>query len=190
MTGVQTCALPILRDLTLQREVALKMLHPSVAKSDEAVARFRREAQMAARLQHPSIVPIYDWDSKAGIHWYIMELEEEGSVADLIRRSGAQPLEQIAEEVDGCLDGLKVAHDAGIIHRDLKPANVKVRPDGTVKVLDFGLAKLSESGRAVGVTGDDVATYSPTLSLAATQQGVILGTAAYMSPEQIGRAHV
>ena len=89
------------RDLTLQREVALKMLHPSVAKSDEAVARFRREAQMAARLQHPSIVPIYDWDSKAGVHWYIMELEEEGSVADLVRRSGPQPLEQIAEEVDG-----------------------------------------------------------------------------------------
>lgn len=128
------------RDLTLQREVALKMLHPAVAKSDEAVARFRREAQMAARLQHPSIVPIYDWDSKGGVHWYIMELEEEGSVADLVRRSGPQTLEQIADEVNGCLDGLKVAHDAGILHRDLKPENLLIDRYHRWRIADFGIA--------------------------------------------------
>ncbi|MFI5244552.1 MAG: protein kinase, partial [Gemmatimonadales bacterium] len=87
------------RDLSLQREVALKMLHRSVARSDAAVARFMREAQMAARLQHPAIVPIYDWDSKGDVHWYIMELEEEGSVADLVRRTGSRPLAEIAPQV-------------------------------------------------------------------------------------------
>ena len=149
------------RDLTLQREVALKMLHPSVAKSDEAVARFRREAQMAARLQHPSIVPIYDWDSKAGVHWYIMELEEEGSVADLVRRSGPQPLEQIAEEVDGCLDGLKVAHDAGIIHRDLKPENLLIDRYHRWRIADFGIAN---------AMGEEIAGSSGTPTFAPPEQ--------------------
>ena len=128
------------RDLTLQREVALKMLHPSVARSDAAVARFRREAQMAARLQHPAIVPIYDWDTKGDVHWYIMELEEEGSVADLVRRSGARTLAEIAPQIDAVLDGLHAAHETGIIHRDLKPENVLIDRYRRWRVADFGIA--------------------------------------------------
>lgn len=157
------------RDLTLQREVALKMLHPSVARSDEAVTRFRREAQMAARLQHPSIVPIYDWDSKAGVHWYIMELEEEGSVADLVRRSGAQPLERIAEEVDGILDGLKVAHDAGILHRDLKPENLLIDRYHRWRIADFGIAN-AMGEEAAGSSGTPA--FAPPEQLLGEPQGV------------------
>ena len=128
------------RDLTLQREVAMKMLHPQVARSDAAVARFQREAQMAARLQHPAIVPIYDWDSKGDMHWYIMELEEEGSVADLVRRNGPVPLSDLAPQMDSVLDGLKVAHEAGIIHRDLKPENLLIDRYRRWRIADFGIA--------------------------------------------------
>ena len=128
------------RDLTLQREVALKMLHQSVARSDAAVARFRREAQMAARLQHPAIVPIYDWDSKGDVHWYIMELEDEGSVADLVRRSGPRTLAEIAPQVDAILDGLQAAHESGIIHRDLKPENLLIDRYRRWRIADFGIA--------------------------------------------------
>ena len=128
------------RDLTLQREVALKMLHPTVARSDEAVARFRREAQMAARLQHPSIVPIFDWDSKGDVHWYIMELEDEGSVADLVKRLGSRTLTEIAPQIDSILDGLTVAHQNGIIHRDLKPENILIDRYRRWRIADFGIA--------------------------------------------------
>jgi serine/threonine protein kinase/outer membrane receptor protein involved in Fe transport len=128
------------RDLTLQREVAMKVLHPSVAKSDAAVARFRREAQMAARLQHPAIVPIYDWDSKGDVHWYVMELEEEGSVADLVRRMGPRPLSEVAPQIDLILDGLHAAHDNGIIHRDLKPENLLIDRYRRWRIADFGIA--------------------------------------------------
>ena len=128
------------RDLTLEREVALKMLHQSVARSDAAVARFRREAQLAARLQHPAIVPIYDWDSKGDVHWYIMELEEEGSVADLVRRSGPRTLAEVAPQVDAILDGLAAAHDTGIIHRDLKPENLLIDRYRRWRIADFGIA--------------------------------------------------
>jgi serine/threonine protein kinase/outer membrane receptor protein involved in Fe transport len=128
------------RDLTLQREVAMKVLHPAVAKSDAAVARFRREAQMAARLQHPAIVPIYDWDSKGDVHWYVMELEEEGSVADLVRRMGPRPLSEVAPQIDLILDGLHAAHDNGIIHRDLKPENLLIDRYRRWRIADFGIA--------------------------------------------------
>ncbi len=128
------------RDLTLQREVAMKVLHPSVAKSDAAVARFRREAQMAARLQHPAIVPIYDWDSKGDVHWYVMELEDEGSVADLVRRMGPRPLSEVAPQIDLILDGLHAAHENGIIHRDLKPENLLIDRYRRWRIADFGIA--------------------------------------------------
>lgn len=128
------------RDLTLQREVAMKVLHPSVARSDAAVARFRREAQMAARLQHPAIVPIYDWDSKGDVHWYVMELEEEGSVADLLRRMGPRPLAEVAPQIDLILDGLHAAHENGIIHRDLKPENLLIDRYRRWRIADFGIA--------------------------------------------------
>jgi outer membrane receptor protein involved in Fe transport/tRNA A-37 threonylcarbamoyl transferase component Bud32 len=128
------------RDLTLQREVAMKVLHPSVARSDAAVARFRREAQMAARLQHPAIVPIYEWDSKGDVHWYVMELEDEGSVADLVRRMGPRPLAEVAPQIDAIHDGLHAAHESGILHRDLKPENLLIDRYRRWRIADFGIA--------------------------------------------------
>ncbi len=128
------------RDLSLEREVALKMLHPTVARNAQAVARFRREAQLAAQLQHPAIVPIFAWDNKGDVNWYIMELEEEGSVADLVARSGPRPFAEIAPQVDAVLDGLAVAHQAGIIHRDLKPENILIDRYRRWRIADFGIA--------------------------------------------------
>jgi serine/threonine protein kinase len=156
------------RDLTLQREVALKMLHPSVARSDAAVARFRREAQMAARLQHPAIVPIYDWDSKGDVHWYIMELEEEGSVADLVRRAGARPLAEIAPQVESILDGLHAAHENGIIHRDLKPENILIDRYRRWRIADFGIANAIGDERA-GASGTPA--FAPPEQLLGEPQG-------------------
>jgi serine/threonine-protein kinase len=157
------------RDLTLQREVALKMLHPTVAKSDEAVARFRREAQMAARLQHPAIVPIYDWDSKGGVHWYIMELEEEGSVADLVRRNGARPLAEVMPQIESVLDGLSAAHETGIIHRDLKPENILIDRYRRWRIADFGIANAMGEEWA-GTSGTPA--FAPPEQLLGEQQGV------------------
>ena len=128
------------RDLSLEREVALKMLHPMVARNATAVGRFRREAQLAAQLQHPAIVPIFAWDSKGDVNWYIMELEEEGSVADLVKRSGPLAFAEIAPQVDSVLDGLAVAHANGIIHRDLKPENILIDRYRRWRIADFGIA--------------------------------------------------
>ena len=157
------------RDLSLQREVALKMLHRSVARSDTAVARFMREAQLAARLQHPAIVPIYDWDSKGDVHWYIMELEDEGSVADLLRRAGPRPLAEIAPQVDAILDGLKVAHENGIIHRDLKPENILIDRYRRWRIADFGIANAMGEEWA-GSSGTPA--FAPPEQLLGEQQGV------------------
>ena len=140
------------RDLSLEREVALKMLHPTVARNAQAVARFRREAQLAAQLQHPAIVPIFAWDNKGDVNWYIMELEEEGSVADLIARSGPRPFAEIGPQVDAVLDGLAVAHQAGIIHRDLKPANILIDRYRRWRIADFGIANALGS-QAAGASG-------------------------------------
>ena len=104
------------RDLSLGREVALKLLHPHVARDERAVARFRREARLAAQLAHPAIVPIYDWDSRGDVSWYTMELAEGGSVAELVARAGARPLAEIAPQVDSVLSGLSGAHAIGILH--------------------------------------------------------------------------
>jgi serine/threonine-protein kinase len=140
------------RDLSLEREVALKMLHPTVARNATAVGRFRREAQLAAQLQHPAIVPIFAWDSKGDVNWYIMELEEEGSVADLVKRSGPRPFAEIAPQVDAILDGLAVAHNAGIIHRDLKPENILIDRYRRWRIADFGIANALGSQMA-GASG-------------------------------------
>lgn len=140
------------RDLSLEREVALKMLHPTVARNAVAVARFRREAQLAAQLQHPAIVPIFAWDAKGEVNWYIMELEEEGSVADLIRRDGPQSLTSIGPQIDSVLDGLAVAHAAGIIHRDLKPENILIDRYRRWRIADFGLAN-AMGGELAGASG-------------------------------------
>ncbi len=149
------------RDLSLEREVALKMLHPTVARNATAVGRFRREAQLAAQLQHPSIVPIFAWDSKGDVNWYIMELEEEGSVADLVKRSGPRPFEEIAPQVDAILDGLAVAHAAGIIHRDRKPENILIDRYRRWRIADFGIAN---------ALGSHVAGASGTPAFAAPEQ--------------------
>ncbi len=140
------------RDLSLEREVALKMLHPSVARNAKAVGRFRREAQLAAQLQHPAIVPIFAWDSKGDVNWYIMELEEEGSVADLVKRHGPLPFVEVAPQIDAVLDGLAVAHAAGIIHRDLKPENILIDRYRRWRIADFGIANAMGS-QAVGASG-------------------------------------
>ncbi|MBX7118438.1 MAG: protein kinase [Gemmatimonadaceae bacterium] len=140
------------RDLSLEREVALKMLHPAVARNATAVARFRREAQLAAQLQHPAIVPIFAWDSKGDVNWYIMELEEEGSVADLVKRSGPLTFGELASQVDAILDGLAVAHANGIIHRDLKPENILIDRYRRWRIADFGIAH-AMGARMAGASG-------------------------------------
>ena len=128
------------RDLSLGREVALKLLHPHVARDERAVGRFRREARLAAQLAHPAIVPIYDWDSRGDVAWYTMELAESGSVADLIARSGARTLSEIAPQIDAILSGLAAAHAVGIVHRDLKPENVLIDRYRRWRIADFGIA--------------------------------------------------
>ena len=128
------------RDLSLGREVALKLLHPHIARDERAVGRFRREARLAAQLAHPSIVPIYDWDSRGDVSWYTMELAESGSVADLVALSGARPLAEVAPQIDEVLSGLAAAHAIGIVHRDLKPENILIDRYRRWRIADFGIA--------------------------------------------------
>lgn len=128
------------RDLSLSREVAIKVLHPHIAVDDVAVARFRREARLAAQLAHAAIIPIYETDSRGGVVWYTMELAEGGSVADLISRRGARPVEEIALQVDEVLEALHAAHASGIIHRDLKPENILIDRYRRWRIGDFGIA--------------------------------------------------
>ena len=140
------------RDLALEREVALKILHPHVAEDAQAMTYFRREARLAAQLSHPSIVPIYDWDSRAGVAWFVMELMENGSLADLVKRSGPRPLGEVAPAIGGLLDGLSAAHTVGILHRDLKPENILIDRWRRWRIGDFGLAS-REGQDKTGVSG-------------------------------------
>ena len=165
------------RDTRLKREVALKILPDSFANDPDRLARFQREAEVLASLSHPNIAVIHGLEERA----LVMELVEGEDLAQRIAR-GALPLDEALAIAKQIADALDAAHEQGIIHRDLKPANIKRRDDGTVKVLDFGLAKLGPGGAdSLSAPG---ATHSPTLSLAFTGVGMILGTAAYMSPEQ------
>ena len=150
-----------MRDLTLGREVALKLLHPHVARDERIVGRFRREAQLAAQLAHPAIVPIFDWDSRGDVAWYTMELAEGGSVADLVARSGPRTLNEIAPQVDFILNGLAAAHAIGIVHRDLKPENVLIDRYGRWRLADFGIAN---------ATGEETAGASGTPAFAPPEQ--------------------
>ncbi len=149
------------RDLSLEREVALKALHPTIARDDKAVRAFWREAKLAAQLAHPAIVPIYDWDSSGDLSWYTMELAEEGSVASLVARSGPRQAAEIASQVEQVLDGLNVAHANGILHRDLKPENILIDRYQRWRITDFGIAN---------VTGEDVVGTTGTPAFAAPEQ--------------------
>ena len=166
------------RDTKLGREVAIKTLPEEFAQDADRLARFEREAKLLASLNHPNIAAIHGFEEDNGTHFLVLELVEGDTLADRLKR-GAIPVEESLTLALQIAEALEAAHEKGVIHRDLKPANIKVTPDGNVKVLDFGLAKAF-----VGDQGGVSAADSPTLSMQATGQGVILGTAAYMSPEQ------
>jgi serine/threonine protein kinase/Tol biopolymer transport system component len=172
------------RDTKLNRDVALKVLPDSFASDPDRLARFTREAQTLASLNHPNIAHIHGLEESGGVRALVMELVEGEDLSQRIAR-GAIPLDEALPIAKQIADALEAAHEQGIIHRDLKPANIKVRADGTVKVLDFGLAKALDQSLASSLQSPFNFTASPTLtSPAFTRAGVILGTAAYMSPEQ------
>ena len=175
------------RDARLDRDVAIKILPEAFAHDPDRLARFEREAKTLAALNHPHVASIYGVEEFAGTRALILELVDGATVADRIAQ-GPIPLDEALPVAHQIVDALETAHEAGVIHRDLKPANIKVRPDGTVKVLDFGLAKLASDPSGTSVLG--ALSLSPTItSPAATGIGFILGTAAYMAPEQArGRA--
>ena len=168
------------RDPKLKRDVAIKVLPADVANDRERLARFQREAEVLASLNHPHIAHVYGIEENA----LVMELVEGEDLSQRIAR-GPIPLDEALPIAKQIAEALEAAHEAGIVHRDLKPANVKVRPDGTVKVLDFGLAKALDQGSGTRDQGSGDLANSPTItSPAMTMRGVILGTAAYMAPEQ------
>src|SRR5262245_8257948 len=168
-------------DTRLGRDVAIKILSSRIAADRDAVLRFEREARALATLNHPNIAAIYDVVENGGEPALVLELVDGHTLADRIA-AGALAIGDALHYAKQIAEALDAAHEAGIVHRDLKPGNVKVTEDGRVKVLDFGLAKAlaAASGESSGV---DVAN-SPTITVQGTHQGVILGTAAYMSPEQ------
>ncbi|HXI04219.1 MAG TPA: serine/threonine-protein kinase, partial [Candidatus Saccharimonadales bacterium] len=167
-------------DTKLRREVAIKVLPKDVAVDRERLARFQREAQVLAALNHPNVAAIYGLEESGGVPCLVLELVEGQTLEEMIA-PGPLPPDEARGFALQMAAGLEAAHEKGIIHRDLKPANVKITPEGAVKILDFGLAKaLADEPEAN--SGD--ASLSPTLTAAATRAGVIMGTAAYMSPEQ------
>jgi serine/threonine protein kinase/CHASE2 domain-containing sensor protein len=188
-------------DIKLNRDVALKVLPASLAADPDRLARFRREAQVLASLNHPNIAHIHEFEDSGAHHAFVMELVDGVTLAELIERhhvGPADPRPVVAASPGGAVrarglplptalaivrqlaEALEAAHEQGIVHRDLKPANVKVREDGVVKVLDFGLARvLAADGPAAAEAMD-----APTVTGHGTQIGIILGTPAYMAPEQ------
>ena len=169
------------RDPKLQRDVALKVLPGVFASDSERLARFEREARMLAALNHPHIAAIHGFEESHGTRALVLEFVEGETLADRLAR-GRIPLEEALPIAGQVAEALEAAHEHGIIHRDLKPANIKITPDGAVKVLDFGLAKLPESRTGPASSS----SLSPTITSPAlmTQAGMLLGTAAYMAPEQ------
>ena len=164
------------RDTRLAREVAIKVLPESLASDVERLRRFEKEARSASALNHPNIVTIHDIGSESGVSYIAMELVEGATLRELLA-SGPLPIKKLLQIAPQVAEGLARAHEAGIVHRDLKPENVMVKKDGLVKILDFGLAKLSSTG-----SGSDEASQLPTMT--GTQPGVVVGTVSYMSPEQ------
>src|SRR5919201_5597510 len=166
------------RDLKLKRDVAIKILPDEFSLDMDRVGRFQREAEVLASLNHPNIAGIYDVQEADGSRFLVLELVEGETLADRIQR-GPIPVSEALRIAKSICEALEAAHEKGVVHRDLKPSNVKFTPDGKVKVLDFGLAKAMEREQT-SVTFSN----SPTLmSMAATNAGLILGTASYMSPE-------
>ena len=168
------------RDTKLDRDVALKVLPEAFTSDPDRLARFEREAKVLASLNHPNIGTIYGLEEAEGVKALVLELIEGPTLADRIKK-GPIPIDEALPIAKQIAEALEAAHEAGVIHRDLKPANIKVRPDGTVKVLDFGLAKAFQPDAS-----DPNMSLSPTIALtaAATQMGMVIGTAAYMAPEQ------
>jgi serine/threonine-protein kinase len=177
-------------DSRLDREVAIKVLPLAFLEDEDRLARFEREARLLAQLHHPNIASIHGLEEAEGARALVMELVEGPTLAERLE-PGALPLEETLGIARQIAEALEEAHEKGIIHRDLKPQNVKVTADGRVKVLDFGLAKAMDPvGGASGAGSASQLAASPTLTLGATVQGVILGTAAYMAPEQAAGAAV
>ncbi len=165
-------------DTNLSREVVIKVLTDRFTEDPQRFARFEREAKLLAQLNHSNIAAIYGLEEAAGVRFFSLELVEGETLAERVAK-GPLPVEEALEVCRQIAEGVEAAHEKGVIHRDLKPANVKITPEGKVKVLDFGLAKAFEEETAVA----DISQLS-TLTNEMTKAGVILGTAAYMSPEQ------
>jgi Tol biopolymer transport system component len=176
-------------DINLKRQVAIKVLPAALASDVDRLSRFQREAEVLALLNHPNIAAIYGLERSGGVTALVMEYVEGPTLAERIAQ-GRIPVDEALPIARQIAQALEAAHDQGIVHRDLKPANIKIRPDGTVKLLDFGLAKAVDSASVSGIHAPaGYPTTSPTMaSPAFTQLGVIIGTAAYMSPEQ-ARGH-
>ncbi|MEE9231534.1 MAG: serine/threonine-protein kinase, partial [Acidobacteriota bacterium] len=166
-------------DTKLGRAVAIKVLPDAWAQNPERLTRFDQEARLLAALNHPNIAAIYGLEEADGIRFLALELVPGDTLAERIA-AGPLPVDEAVQICSQIAEALEAAHERGIIHRDLKPANVKVTPDGKVKVLDFGLAKAFETGSGTAVD----LSQSPTVSFKESREGMILGTAAYMSPEQ------
>jgi serine/threonine-protein kinase len=166
-------------DTKLQREVAIKVLPKAFVDDSDRLARFRREAQVLASLNHPNIATIHGMEQDDGVHYLIMELVPGETLAQRIARVGALPIREALSVSRQMAEALEAAHEKGVIHRDLKPANVKITAQGRVKVLDFGLAK-AFAGDSLGTDLSSGAS----LTELGTEPGAILGTPAYMSPEQ------
>ncbi|MDX1387568.1 MAG: protein kinase [Acidobacteriota bacterium] len=167
-------------DTTLDREVAIKILPEALAGEAERLARFEREAKLLATLNHPNIAAIYGFHATEGLSFLVMELVEGENLHERLSR-GPLPVDEALEAAKQVAEALEAAHENGVVHRDLKPANIHCAPDGTVKVLDFGLAKAFDPG---STSRSSDPAFSPTLTSAGSVAGMILGTAAYMSPEQ------
>ena len=165
-------------DTSLKRDVAIKVLPEQFTKDPQRLARFEREAQLLAQLNHPNIAAIYGFEEADDVRFLAMELVPGETLAERVAK-GPVPVKETLEVCRQIAESVEAAHEKGVIHRDLKPANVKVTPEGKVKILDFGLAKAFEDKTPVS----DI-SQSPTLTEEMTRAGVILGTAAYMSPEQ------
>ncbi len=170
-------------DTKLDRKVAIKVLPEMVATSPERLARFEREAKALAALNHPNVAGIHQVEHVDGVHFLVMELAEGQTLAERLE-AGPIPTEKALPIALQIAEAMESAHDRGIIHRDLKPANVMIANDGTVKVLDFGLARAMDVDPTDSVPGVSLATHSPTFTAQMTGAGMLLGTAAYMAPEQ------